>query len=101
MLLLFAFTLASVQTNFEGGNLAKVEQLAKNHYRLHIDGQKDQAGRNRQASWYYFRVDQARNQDLTFDLVDLAGEYNFAPNLGAITKDTPPFYSYDQKTWTP
>ncbi len=100
MLLIVALTLA-INSDFENGRLGQVEVLAKNQYRLHVEGQKDQAGRNRQASWYYFRVDDARGQDLKFELVDLAGEYNFTPNAGAITKDTPPFYSYDQKTWHP
>lgn len=101
MFLLAALTLAIVRTDFEGANLGPVEMVAKDRYRLHANGQTDQAGRNRQASWYYFRVDDARNKDLSFEVVDLAGEYNFTPNAGAITKDTPPFYSYDQKTWQP
>lgn len=100
MLFLASLVLA-IRTDFEGGSLGPADVVAENHYRLHVDGQRDQAGRNRQASWYYFRVDQALNKDLIFDLVDLAGEYNFAANQGAITKDTPPFYSYDQKTWMP
>ena len=37
----------------------------------------------------------------TFDLVDLAGEYNYQPNRGAITKDTLPFYTADRVHWYP
>jgi hypothetical protein len=36
---------------------------------------------------------------MTLDIVDLPGEYNYKPNRGAITKDTPPVISYDQRTW--
>jgi hypothetical protein len=100
MLWLFAVAI-SITSNFEGGSLGRVEKVAQDHYRLHVLGQTDQEGRNRQASWYYFRLDHARNRTLTFDMVDLPGEYNYRPNKGAITKDTPPFYSSDQVTWYP
>src|SRR4051794_23259459 len=93
--------LISIQANFEGGNLGKTEMIGADHYRCHILGQTDQDGRNRQADWYYFRVDHAAGHKLTFDLVDLAGEYNYKPNRGAITKDTLPFYSSDNITWRP
>ena len=64
-----------------------------------MNGETDQDGRNRQASWFYFRVDGAKDQPLTLDLVDLPGEYNYKPTRGSITKDTLPFYSDDQQTW--
>jgi hypothetical protein len=93
--------LISIQANFEGGRLGRTEKIGADHYRCHILGQTDQEGRNRQASWYYFRVDHAAGHKLTFDLVDLAGEYNYKPTPGAITKDTLPFYSSDNVTWHP
>ncbi|MBS1831594.1 MAG: hypothetical protein JST65_02720 [Acidobacteria bacterium] len=92
---------ATIHTDFEGGKMGRVEQVGPDHFRLHVVGQTDQAHRNRQASWYYFRVDGTRERTLTFDLVDLAGEYNYQPNRGAITRDTPPYISFDQKTWRP
>jgi zinc carboxypeptidase/carboxypeptidase M14-like protein len=91
--------LISIQANFEGGRLGPTERIGADHYRCHILGQTDQEGRNRQASWYYFRLDHAAGHKLTFDLVDLAGEYNYKPTPGAITKDTLPFYSSDNVTW--
>ena len=59
----------------------------------------DQDGRNRQANWYYFRIDGAKGEALTLDMVNLPGEYNYKPNRGAVTKDTLPFYSEDQRHW--
>jgi hypothetical protein len=100
MLWLFAFAI-SITTDFEGGSLGQVEKVADDHYRCHVIGQTDQDGRNRQASWYYFRVDNAKGRTVTFDIVDIPGEYNYKPNRGAITKDTLPFYSSDQATWYP
>jgi len=93
--------LISIHANFEGGRLGPTERIEADHYRCHILGQTDQEGRNRQASWYYFRVDHAAGHQLTFDLVDLAGEYNYQPTRGAITKDTLPFYSSDNINWHP
>ncbi len=90
---------ASVHTDFEGGSLGPILKLSTTHFRLSAKGEKDQDGRNRQANWYYFRVDKAGSQELIFDIVDLAGEYNYQPNRGAVTKDTPPVISYDGKNW--
>lgn len=93
--------LISVDWNFEGGSLARVERTGTTDLLCHVRGQVDQDGRNRQASWYYFRVDGAKGQTLTFTMVDLSGEYNYRPNAGAITLDTLPFYSSDGANWLP
>lgn len=90
---------ARVLWQFDGGSLDRVEQAAPDHFRLFVKGQTDQDGRNRQASWYYFQVDGAARATLTLDILGLPGEYNYQPNRGAITRDTPPVISYDGKTW--
>jgi hypothetical protein len=89
----------TIHTDFEGGALGRIEQVSATHFRLGAKGEKDQDGRNRQANWYYFRVDGAGSAELTLDMVDLPGEYNYKPNQGAVTKDTPPVISYDRRTW--
>jgi hypothetical protein len=101
MLLLFAFAAVTFHTDFEGANLGRVEPAGADRYRCHLKGQTDQDGRNRQANWYYFRIDGAKGRALTLDLVDLPGEYNYQPNRGAVTKDTLPFWSIDGKSWRP
>jgi hypothetical protein len=98
--LLFALLAVTINTNFEGGSLGRIEKVSDAHFRLGAQGEKDSEGRNRQASWYYFRVDGAGKGEMIFDIVDLPGEYNYKPNRGAITKDTPPVISYDGRTWT-
>jgi hypothetical protein len=90
----------SIDTKFEGGSLGAVQRVSTTHYRLALIGDKDQDGRNRQADWYYFRVDQPPREELLLDLVDLPGEYNYTPNRGAVTADTPAVISFDNKTWT-
>ncbi|MFN0107028.1 MAG: M14-type cytosolic carboxypeptidase [Bryobacteraceae bacterium] len=84
----------------EGGNLGRVERVAENHWRAHLAGESDQDNRNRQANWYYFQIDCTSNQPVTIDLVSIPGEYNYKPNRGAVTADTPPVVSYDNKNWS-
>ncbi len=91
----------SISTHFEGGALGKIEPITATHFRCGVKGESDQDGRNRQANWYYFRVDGARGKALTIDLVDLPGEYNYHPNRGAVTGDTLPWYSEDNQHWKP
>jgi hypothetical protein len=91
----------SIHWDFEGGSLEKIDKVGTDHYRCHVKGQVDQDGRNRQASWFYFRVDGAKGKLLTFTMVDLRGEYNYHPTMGAINKDTLPFYSSDGISWLP
>jgi hypothetical protein len=90
---------ASIFADFEGGALGKIERVSETHFRCGVRGESDQDGRNRQANWYYFRVDGANGQSLTIDLVDLPGEYNYRPNRGAVTGATLPWYSEDNQNW--
>jgi len=95
----FLLAVASIHTDFEGGSLGRVERPAENHFRCAVKGEADQDGRNRQANWYYFRLDGAAGRDVTIDLVDLVGEYNYRSGTHAVTNDTHPVYSYDQRSW--
>ncbi|WPP53694.1 M14-type cytosolic carboxypeptidase [Catalinimonas niigatensis] len=89
----------SIHTDFEGGNLGEVEQVAENHWECAVAGESDWDNRNRQASWYYFRVEGAKDQELIIDLTKLLGEYNYKPGAHAITAETRPVISYNQKEW--
>lgn len=90
---------ASLHSNFEAGSLGKVERVSPTHFRCAVAGEADQDHRNRQASWYYFRLDHAAGREVAIDLVDLEGEYNYRTGAFSINRDTRPVYSYDQKTW--
>jgi murein tripeptide amidase MpaA len=90
----------SIHTDFEAGSLGKVERLSETHFRCAVKGESDQDQRNRQANWYYFRVDGVAGREITIDLVDLVGEYDYRPGSHAVTEGTRPFYSYDRQTWT-
>ena len=91
----------SIRSDFEGGSIGRIEQAGPDHYRCAVKGEVDQDKRNRQASWYYFRVDGAAGHEITLDLTDLPGEYNYRPGNLAINGATRPFISYDRSTWTP
>ena len=97
------FLLAAAITfhaDFEGGALGRVERAGPEHYRCGVPGQADQDNRNRQASWYYFRIDGAEGKRVTVDLVQLLGEYNYKAGTHAITQHTRPLISTDQKRWS-
>ena len=90
-----------VTAAFEGGSVGRVEQAGPRHLVCAVKGQADQNGRNRQANWYYFRMDGLpRGEEVRVDFTDLVGEYNFRPGSHAVTKNSRPVFSYDRKTWT-
>lgn len=66
-------------TAFESASLGKIEKLAENDYRLHLEGQQDARGRNRQATWFLFRIDDVAGRALTLRLTSFKGEYNDRP----------------------
>ena len=49
-------------TAFEGAALGDVEVLGETEFRVHVPGQQDERGRNRQATWYYFRLELERGR---------------------------------------
>jgi len=97
LLLLAGF---GVSTDFEGGSIGKVTVLSPTHLQCALVGQTDQDGRNRQANWYYFQLDRLPHQEITIDLVNLAGEYDYHGPVYSVDQNTRPVYSYDGKTWT-
>jgi hypothetical protein len=89
----------SFRTDFEGGSLGKVEMLADGRLRCHVVGQTDERGRNRQASWYFFRMDGVKHRDVTLLLTNFVGEYNDKPGACAMNADTIPVFSADGERW--
>jgi hypothetical protein len=59
-----------IRTDFEGASLGKVESIGDDCFRLHVEGQSNEFGRNRQATWYFFRMDHVRGRKLTLTLTD-------------------------------
>jgi hypothetical protein len=88
----------SFNKNFEGGSLGRIEQVADDHFLLHAEGQQNEQGRNRQPTWYSFRIDHARGRDLTLTLTDFIGEYNSKPAV-AMNAELLPVFSNDGEKW--
>jgi hypothetical protein len=88
-----------INKNFEGASLGTVEKTGDAEFRLHVAGQYDERGRNRQASWHYFRMEHVAGRDLTLTFTDYVGEYNDKPGACAMKANTIPVYSFDGHTW--
>ena len=88
-----------VSAGFEAGSIGRVETIAPDHLHCAVRGQADQNGRNRQANWYYFRLDHLPRREVRIDFTDLVGEYNFRPGAHAVTRNTHPVFSYDNRNW--
>jgi hypothetical protein len=85
--------------NFEGASLGQIEPIDATTVRCHVRGQHDERGRNRQATWYYFRMDHVAGKDLTVTLTDFVGKYHDKPGANPIGPDIVPVFSNDGHTW--
>src|SRR5436190_7485239 len=99
LLPLAACAQVSISTEFEGGSLGRIEKVSETHFKGAVVGQADQDNRNRQPSWYFFRIDGAKGREVTVTLTDLVGEYNYKPGSLCVRADIPPVVSSDGKTW--
>ncbi len=91
----------AVRSDFEGGSIGRVQVAGPRHLICSVKGEVDHEKRNRQASWYYFRIDGTPRKEIVVDLTDLPGEYNYLPGNLAINGRTRPFVSYDRRVWIP
>jgi len=87
-------------TNFPGGQLGKIEAVDANSYRCWVPGQYNEQGRNRQTSWYYFRLERVKGRPLSLTMTDLVGEYNYRPGAVPHGADNGPAWSTDGQNWT-
>jgi hypothetical protein len=85
--------------NFEGASLGRVERVDETTFRCHVLGQQDQRGRNRQATWYYFRMDHVAGKAITLTLTDFIGEYHDKPGVCPMGPDIVPVFSNDGHAW--
>lgn len=86
-------------TAFEGGSMGRIEKLGEANFRVHVQGQQDERGRNRAATWYCFRMDHVRGRDLTVTLTDFVGEYNDRPGSCPMNDKIRPALSEDGRNW--
>src|SRR5687767_14430563 len=86
-------------TAFEGASLGKIEKLGETEFRLHLKGQQDARGRNRQATWFSFRMDDVAGRELTLRLTSFKGEYNDRPASSPTGAWFRPVFSEDGEHW--
>ena len=86
-------------TNFQGGSIGKIEKLGDASFRCYVAGQHDERGRNRQANWYFFRLDNVLGRDVALTLTDFVGEYNDKPGACPMYAELRPVFSYDGESW--
>ena len=87
-------------TNFPSGSLGKIVALeTPDSFRCHILGQYNESGRNRQTSWFFFRIENVKDRDVTLVMTDYIGEYNLRPGAVPMKATIAPVYSEDGQTW--
>lgn len=85
---------------FESGSIGRIDKLGDNEFRLHVIGQQDSRGRNRQATWHYFRMENVAGRELTLHFTDFLGEYNDVPSTRApVGASYRPWFSEDNVHW--
>jgi len=96
-----AAELAPVRFNtaFESGSLGRIEKLGETEFRLHLKGQQDARGRNRQATWFSFRLDDVAGRELTLRFTSFKGEYNDRPARSPAGDWYRPVFSDDGESW--
>lgn len=87
-------------TAFESAALGKIEMLGETEFRLHIKGQQDARGRNRQATWYAFRMDDVGGREVTLRITAWKGEYNDRPAKAPTGAWYRPVFSEDGEHWS-
>ncbi len=87
-------------TAFESASIGLIEKIRETEFRLHIRGQQDSRGRNRQATWFYFRMDDVAGRELTLRLASWKGEYNDRPANSPAGEWFRPVVSEDNRVWT-
>lgn len=84
--------------NFPGGAIGTIEMVGDDDFRCRVEGQYNQFGRNRQPTWFYFRLDDVRDRTVTIRLTGLNGEYNNRPTRSNWSRDCP-VVSADNSHW--
>ena len=86
-------------TAFESASLGKIEKLGDTEFRVHLKGQQDARGRNRQATWFLFRMDDVGGREVTLHLASWKGEYNDRPARSPTGEWFRPVFSDDGASW--
>ncbi|HRP57393.1 M14-type cytosolic carboxypeptidase [Agriterribacter sp.] len=88
----------AVSSNFDSGSIDTLWESKPNFLTGWPIHRKQKSSTDDQYYWFYFKLNNVANKDITITLDSLAGIYRGGPHL-IYTKGTQPVYSYDQKSW--
>lgn len=88
----------SVCSNFDSGSIDSLWESKPNFLTGWPKHWKQRSSSDNQYYWFYFKLNNVANKDITIKLDSLAGIYREGPHL-IYTKGTQPVYSYDQQNW--
>ena len=86
-------------TAFESASLGKIEKLSETEFRLHLKGQQDAYGRNRQTTWFACRLEDVAGRAITLRIAGFDGEYNNRPVVSWAGPWYRPVFSEDGINW--
>jgi hypothetical protein len=87
-----------VTSDFDSGSIDTLRESKPNFLTGRPRHRKQKSSSDNQYYWFYFKLNNVVNKDITIKLDSLAGIYRGGPHL-IYTKGTQPVYSYDQKNW--
>lgn len=87
-----------VSSNFDSGSIDTLWESKPNFLTGWPRHWKQKSSSDNQYYWFYFKLNNVANKDITITLDSLAGIYRDGPHL-IYTKSTQPVYSYDKKNW--
>lgn len=87
-----------VSSDFDCGSIGKLVESPKNVLTGPTLHWKHATSSDDQYYWFYFRMDNVKQQFVTVKLNRLSGIYRGGPHL-IYTQGTQPVFSYDQKKW--
>ena len=89
----------TISADFDRGSIGHFKEIAPGQFSVKTRHWLKRDGIGDQYYWFYFKVDNAKDQNTTFELENLKGVYRGNPHL--IYSDyTKPVFSYDQQNWS-
>lgn len=88
-----------VNSNFDGGSMGALRQVAKNSLKGVTIHWKQRNGSGDQYYWFQFQLKNTKNKEIEIELDSLIGTYRGEPHI-IYNNDTRPVFSYDLKNWS-
>jgi hypothetical protein len=87
-----------ISSDFDHGSIGQMKEIKPDYFQGTTKHWQKRDSIGNQYYWFYFKVDQVKNKEITFELNELEGIYRRNPHI-VYTGYTQPVYSYDQESW--